>query len=390
MPTPVQVQAIPPLLEGRDLLGCAQTGTGKTAAFALPILQHIAENRRRNEPWSVRALILTPTRELAMQIHLHIKGYGKYLNMSHAVVYGGVGQNPQVRSMSRGVDILVATPGRLLDLVGQGRIKLKNVEIFVLDEADRMLDMGFIPDVRRIMAHIPRNRQTMFFSATLTPDIVKLARSMVRNPVNVNVTPDKLVVEFIDQKLMMVERQHKALALSNILKEKSVTRALVFTRTKYGANKLVRNLGHSGIRAQAIHGNKTQGARQKAMDDFRKGRTRVLVATDIAARGIDVEGISHVINYDIPNLPETYVHRIGRTARAGLRGVSISLRSKEEHKLLSDIERLIRQPIPVTSAQPYLPNVRLASVEEVAMNSRQRKKPYHNAGRRRWTGARSR
>lgn len=389
-PTPVQVQAIPPLLEGRDLLGCAQTGTGKTAAFALPILQHIVKNRRRREPWSARTLILTPTRELAMQIHLHIKGYGKYLDVTHAVVYGGVGQNPQVKSMSRGVDILVATPGRLLDLVGQGYANLRNVEIFVLDEADRMLDMGFIPDVRRIMRHIPRKRQTMFFSATLTPDIAELARSMVRNPVNVNVTPDKLVVELIDQRLMMVERQHKALAVANILREKGVTRALVFTRTKYGANRLVRNLGRAGIRAQGIHGDKSQGARQRALDDFKKGRTRVLVATDIAARGIDVENISHVVNFDIPNLPETYVHRIGRTARAGLKGVSISLCSKEEHKLLSEIERLIKQPIPLVSAQKYLPNVDLGPVEEMSRASRRRKKPYHNGGRRGWIGARSR
>jgi ATP-dependent RNA helicase RhlE len=389
IPTPVQVQAIPPLLEGRDLLGCAQTGTGKTAAFALPILQHISKERRRREPWSVRALILTPTRELASQIHLHIMGYGKYLDVTHAVVYGGVGQRPQVKTMRRCVDILVATPGRLLDLIGQGYIELQNVEIFVLDEADRMLDMGFIPDVRRIMRYIPGKRQTMFLSATLTSKIVKLAGSIVSDPVHVNVTPDELVVEFIDQRLMMVERQRKPVVLANILKETAATRVLVFTRTKHGANRLVRFLERAGIRARAIHSNKTQSARQKAMDDFRAGSIDVLVATDIAARGIDVEGISHVVNFDIPNVPETYIHRIGRTARAGSRGISISLCSREERGFVSDIQHLIKQPIPVVSTHPYLSDVELGPAEKKPRASRHRKRPYyHRARKRRGTGGR--
>jgi ATP-dependent RNA helicase RhlE len=375
VPTPVQVQAIPPLLAGRDLLGCAQTGTGKTAAFALPIIQHLARNQRRRERGFVRALIVTPTRELAAQIHQNLKMYCKYLDVNSVVVYGGVKQNPQVRSLNQGVDILVATPGRLLDLIGQGYIKLQNVEIFVLDEADRMLDMGFIPDIRRILGYLPKKRQTMFLSATLPPKIVQLARSMVNDPVRVDVTPDKPVVEFIDQRLMMVEASQKITVLINILKDRSVSRALVFTRTKHGANKLVRLLARAGIEAQGIHGNKAQNARQKAMDDFKAGRIRVLVATDIAARGIDVEDISHVINHDIPNVAETYVHRIGRTARAGCRGISISLCSPEEREFIRDIEKLIRQQIPVVSEKPYLADVELKPMERPTTPRTQTWKP---------------
>ncbi|MDO9536688.1 MAG: DEAD/DEAH box helicase [Thermoplasmata archaeon] len=363
IPTPVQVQAIPPLLAGRDLLGCAQTGTGKTAAFALPIIQHLAKNPRKRERGIVRALIVTPTRELAAQIHQNLNMYCKYLNVRSIVVYGGVGQSPQVKSLNQGVDILVATPGRLLDLIGQGYIKLQNVEIFVLDEADRMLDMGFIPDVRRILNYLPRKRQTMFLSATMPPKVVQLAKNMVYDPVRVDVTPEKPVVEFIEQRLMMVEVRQKSTVLMNILKDQSVSRALVFTRTKHGANKLVKLLGRADIPAQGIHGNKGQAARQKAMADFKAGRIRVLVATDIAARGIDVEGISHVINHDIPNIAETYVHRIGRTARAGSHGISISLCSPEEREFIRDIEKLIRQPIPVVSETPFLINVQLKPVE---------------------------
>ncbi|MFH0816647.1 MAG: DEAD/DEAH box helicase [Methanobacteriota archaeon] len=352
-PTPVQVQSIPPLLEGRDLLGCAQTGTGKTAAFALPILQRLANNKRRKERWSVRALIVTPTRELAAQIDQSMRSYAKHLDITGAVIYGGVGQSPQVKAMDRGVDILVATPGRLLDLINQGYVRLESVEIFVLDEADRMLDMGFLPDIKRLLAILPRKRQTMFFSATLPPDIVKLANTMVVNPISVNVTPDVPVVELIDQKMMFVERQDKVLLLEKLLQGNTVKRALVFSRTKHGANKIVRLLERQGIRAQGIHGNKAQTARTKALEDFRSGRVRVLVATDIAARGIDVEGISHVINFDIPNIPETYIHRIGRTARAGLSGVAISFCDREERSFVRDIERLLKKPIPVLKDHPF-------------------------------------
>ena len=381
-PTPVQVQAIPPLLAGRDLLGCAQTGTGKTAAFALPIIQRLAKNRRRRERGYVRALIVTPTRELAEQIYQNLIMYCKNLDINSAVVYGGVGQNPQVKSLNRGVDILVATPGRLLDLIGQGHIKLQNVEVFVLDEADRMLDMGFIPDVRRILGFLPRDRQTMFLSATMPPKIVNLARSMVLNPVRVDVTPDKPVIELIDQQMMTVDVKQKPTVLMNILRTREVSRALVFTRTKHGANKLAKLLGRAGIGAQAIHGNKSQTARQKALDDFKAGRIGVLVATDLAARGIDVEDISHVFNYDIPNVAETYVHRIGRTARAGSRGTSISLCSPEEKEFIRDIEKLIRQPIPKVSEKPYLADVELRPAERPVKRTAGRSgRPGQSSGR---------
>lgn len=392
IPTPVQVQAIPPLLAGRDLLGCAQTGTGKTAAFALPIIQHLAENQRRRERGFVRALIVTPTRELAEQIYQNLKMYCQYLDVTSVVVYGGVGQNPQVKSLNRGVEILVATPGRLLDLIKQGYIKLQNVEIFVLDEADRMLDMGFIPDVKRILGYLPQKRQTMFLSATMPPKIVQLARSMVHDPVRVDVTPDKPVIELIDQQLMRVEVKKKPTVLMNILKDRDVSRALVFTRTKQRANKLAKLLGRAGISAQAIHGNKSQTARQKALDGFKAGRSRVLVATDLAARGIDVEDISHVINYDIPNIPEMYIHRIGRTARAGCRGISISLCSPEEREFIRDIEKLIRQPIPVVSETPYLAYVELRPVEKPAGRPAQRSAASRTKSRRprSWQGRTSR
>ncbi len=353
VPTPVQVQSIPPLMAGRDLLGCAQTGTGKTAAFALPILQHMATVRGQRRKGYVRALIVTPTRELAAQIDQSMKDYSRYTNVTGAVIFGGVGQNPQVRALERGVDILVATPGRLLDLMNQGHLRLDSVEIFVLDEADRMLDMGFLPDIKRILAKLPAKRQTMFFSATMPPDIVRLARTMVRDPVSVDVTPDIPVVELIDQRLMFVERKDKVALLERLLRENGVNRSLVFTRTKHGANKIVRILDRAGIRALAIHGNKAQSARTKALEDFRTGRVRVLVATDIAARGIDVEGISHVVNFDIPNVPETYVHRIGRTARAGNAGISVSFCDSEERSYVRDIEKLLRHPIPVVSDHPY-------------------------------------
>jgi len=353
VPTPVQVQSIPPLMAGRDLLGCAQTGTGKTAAFALPILQHMATVRGQRRKGYVRALIVTPTRELAAQIDQSMKDYSRYTNVTGAVIFGGVGQNPQVKALDRGIDILVATPGRLLDLMNQGHVRLDSVEIFVLDEADRMLDMGFLPDIKRILAKLPAKRQTMFFSATLPPDIIKLARTMVRDPVSVNVTPDIPVVELIDQRLMFVERKDKTALLERLLRQEPDGKMLVFSRTKHGANKIVRILERAGIRALGIHGNKAQNARTKALEDFRSGRVRVLVATDIAARGIDVEGITHVINFDIPNVPETYIHRIGRTARAGNAGISVSFCDSEERAYIRDIEKLLKHPIPVVRDQPF-------------------------------------
>ncbi len=380
-PTPIQQQSIPSLLKGRDILGCAQTGTGKTAAFSLPIIQHLAKNRRKRETGIVRALIVTPTRELADQIYQNMRMYARYLDVNSVVVFGGVKQNPQVKSLNRGVDILVATPGRLLDLIQQGYIKLEKVEIFVLDEADRMLDMGFIHDIRRILGYLPDKRQTMFFSATMPPKIVKLSKSMIHDPIRVDVTPEKPVLEFIDQQLFMAEMNQKTTVLMNILKEDDVKKALVFTRTKHGANKMVRLLGRAGIDAEGIHGNKSQAARQSALADFKNGSVKVLVATDIAARGIDVEGISHVINHDIPDVAETYVHRIGRTARAGSSGISISLCSKEEQGSWRDIEKLIKQPIPVSDVKPYLGNVKLMpEVKKQQPKPRQRVQKQH--GRR--------
>ncbi len=377
-PTPIQMQAIPPLLAGRDILGCAQTGTGKTAAFSLPIIQHLATNQRKRRSGVIRALIVTPTRELAAQIYQNLEMYGRHLDVRSAVIFGGVGQGSQVKSLDRGVDILVATPGRLLDLIGQGHIDLQKLEIFVLDEADRMLDMGFIHDIRKILAYLPEKRQTMFFSATLPPNIIKLANSMVRDPVRIDVTPEKPVIESIDQRLMMVDMKEKSNVLMNILKDEEVRKALVFTRTKHGANKLVKLLGRADIKAEGIHGNKSQTARTAALAAFKAGTVKVLVATDIAARGIDVEGITHVINHDIPNVAETYVHRIGRTARAGCRGISISLCAPEERPFIRDIEKLIRQSIPVFSKEPYMAEVHLKPAPKPV--NRPRPKPRNSQG----------
>jgi len=352
-PTPIQERSIPHLLQGRDLLGCAQTGTGKTAAFALPILQRLSASHRPATPRSMRALILTPTRELASQIDDSFRVYGRHLGLRHAVIFGGVGQQKQVQALARGLDILVATPGRLLDLLGQGYAKLNSVEIFVLDEADRMLDMGFIHDVKRVIAGLPRPRQTLLFSATMPPDIARLADGILVDPTKVAVTPVASTAERIEQWVLHVERGNKPALLASILKDSGIARALVFTRTKHGANKVVMQLGKSGIAADAIHGNKSQNARERALAAFKNGRMRVLVATDIAARGIDIDGISHVVNYDLPNVPETYVHRIGRTARAGASGVAISFCDREERAYLRDIERLIRKSVPVVENHPY-------------------------------------
>jgi ATP-dependent RNA helicase RhlE len=352
-PTPIQAQAIPHLLQGRDLLGCAQTGTGKTAAFALPILQFLALNPRGARPRCPRVLVLTPTRELAAQICDSFGVYGRFLKTTRAVVFGGVGQAPQVNALSRGLDVLVATPGRLLDLIQQRRCDLSRIEIFVLDEADRMLDMGFLPDIRRIISTLPDDRQTLFFSATMPQEIAGLASSLLSNPVKVHVTPERATADHIDQKVLYVRQEDKVNLLNDLLKGDAIGRALVFTRTKHGANKVVKKLLAFQVSAEAIHGNKSQAARTQALAKFRSGRCRVLVATDIAARGIDVDGITHVINYDIPNEPESYVHRIGRTARAGASGIAFSFCAYDERPYLRDIERLIRKAVPVHTDHAY-------------------------------------
>ncbi len=352
-PTPIQRAAIPYLLEGRDLLGCAQTGTGKTAAFALPILQRLAAHPRRAGQRSARTLILTPTRELAIQIHDSFKTYGKYLRFRYAVIFGGVGQNPQVQALAGGVDVLVATPGRLLDLINQRHLHLRDLEIFVLDEADRMLDMGFIHDVRKVIALLPSRRHNLFFSATMPPDIQRLADAILTEPAKVEVAPVSSTAELIDQSVMYVERGDKKSLLRHVLQDKALKRVIVFTRTKRGANQVSEVLAKSGVPSEAIHGNKSQGARQRALENFKAGRIRVLVATDIAARGIDVEGVTHVINFEVPNVPESYVHRIGRTARAGASGIAISFCDAEERSFIRDIEKLTRRPIPVDREQPY-------------------------------------
>jgi ATP-dependent RNA helicase RhlE len=352
--TPIQEKAIPSLLKGIDLLGCAQTGTGKTAAFAIPILQGLSSEQRNskgNRP--IKALILAPTRELAIQIGDSFEAYGKNLNLRTLVIFGGVSQNPQTNSLDRGVDILVATPGRLLDLINQKFVRLNNIKYFVLDEADHMLDMGMIQDVRRIIKHIPDVRQTMFFSATMPAEIAKLADDLLKDPVKVEITPVSSTVDIIKQSVYYVNKSNKIHLLIHLLKDKSIISALVFSRTKHGANKIVKALEKAGLQADAIHGNKSQNARQLALNNFKEGKTRILVATDIAARGIDVEELSHVINYDLPEVPETYVHRIGRTGRAGLGGTAISFCDQEEAILLRQIEKLISKSIPVVKDHPF-------------------------------------
>ncbi|WP_130472965.1 DEAD/DEAH box helicase, partial [Candidatus Magnetaquicoccus inordinatus] len=333
-PTPIQAQAIPHLQSGRDLLGIAQTGTGKTAAFALPILDRLGRRRLRSQAGHARVLILVPTRELASQIDASFAAYGARLGLSRALVFGGVNQHSQVRAMLRGVDVLVATPGRLLDLMGQGVVSLAYLEVFVLDEADRMLDMGFISDIRKVVSKLPPTRQTLLFSATMPKEISALAESLLRDPVRVEVAPTATTVERVEQKVYLVDKLHKVLLLKDVLQNQKVRQALIFTRTKHGADKLADALEASGVEVSAIHGNKSQSAREKALNGFRDGRLRVLVATDIAARGLDVPGVSHVINFDLPNEPESYVHRIGRTARAGREGMAISFCDVSERGFL--------------------------------------------------------
>jgi len=352
-PTPIQAQAIPALLEGRDLVGLAQTGTGKTAAFTLPLLNRFAMNPKPRQPRQPRALILTPTRELAAQIGDNVTAYGRHLRLRHTVIFGGVGEQPQIRALASGVDIVIATPGRLLDLMGQGHLRLDCVEVFILDEADRMLDMGFAPDVKRIIGVLPAARQSALFSATMPESIREIAERLLRDPVRVEVARVSTPVERIEQRVCHVQRTDKHRLLVHELRVQREGLVLVFSRTKHGANRIAANLGRDGIVAAAIHGNKSQGARQRALEDFRTGRTRVLVATDIAARGIDVKGISLVVNFDIPEEPEAYVHRIGRTARMGASGRALSFCDPSEQGSLRDIQRLIRQSIPVHASHPF-------------------------------------
>ena len=354
-PTPIQEQAIPILLRGKDLLGCAQTGTGKTAAFAIPILQHLYLDRQQNHsPHKIRALIVTPTRELAIQIADSFTVYGKYTGIKNTVIFGGVKQGKQTDALRNGVDVLVATPGRLLDLMQQGFVTLKDIKYSVLDEADRMLDMGFIHDIRKIIAKLPVKRQSLFFSATMPPDIIALSRKILGNPEKVSVKPEQTTAEKVKQAIYFVNKKGKSRLLVHLLQTENVDSVLVFSRTKHGANKIVKILAKANISADAIHGNKSQGARQLALNNFKSGQTNVLIATDIAARGIDVEELSHVINYDLPNIPETYVHRIGRTGRAGASGIALSFCDDEEKAYLRDIQKLISQKIPVVEEHPFL------------------------------------
>ena len=357
-PTPIQEQSIPILMRRRDLLGCAQTGTGKTAAFAIPILQHLIVDRQHNSgPRKIRALIVTPTRELAIQIGDSFKVYGKHTGIHNTVIFGGVKQGAQTKALGYGIDVLVATPGRLLDLMNQGYISLKDIKYFVLDEADRMLDMGFIHDIRKLLAKLPVKRQSLFFSATMPPDIVSLSRKILGNPEKVVIKPEQTTAEKVSQSIYFVTKKGKPKLLAHLLQHNNIRSAIVFSRTKHGANKIVRLLGKWDIIAEAIHGNKSQNARQQALGNFKSGKIGVLVATDIAARGIDIDELSHVINYDLPNIPETYVHRIGRTGRASLSGTAISFCDVEEREYLRDIQKLIGQKIPVVEDHPFVHEV---------------------------------
>ena len=353
IPTPIQKEAIPIVLSGVDLLGCAQTGTGKTAAFTIPILQLLLANKSYDKKIKIRSLIVTPTRELAIQINESIQAYGRFTGLTSTVIFGGVNQNPQTSTLKQGVDILVATPGRLLDLMNQGFISLRNIEIFVLDEADCMLDMGFIHDVKKIIAALPRKRQSLFFSATMPPEIIKLSNTILSNPSKVEITPSATPVDIIKQLVYFVDKGNKNALLIDLLNDEKIKSALVFTRTKHGADNVVKVLSKNKINAEAIHGNKSQNARQRALANFKDQTTRVLVATDIAARGIDIEDMEFVINYEISNIAETYIHRIGRTGRAGAKGTALSLCDAEEKVYLRDIEKLIGKKIPVSDDHSY-------------------------------------
>lgn len=371
-PTPIQIKAIPPALEGKDILGTAQTGTGKTAAFTLPILQQILPVLKDKNKRPIRVLILTPTRELAIQIHENISHYGSQTKVFHSVIFGGVGQKPQTDALRRGVDIITATPGRLLDLMNQGYVNLSRIEHFVLDEADRMLDMGFIHDVKKIFSKIPSKRQTLLFSATMPKEVLSLSNFLLKDPIRISVAPVSATAEKVNQKVFFVDQKSKRLLLKSVLKNDKIdiSSVLVFTRTKHGANRVVKDLTKNNITAQAIHGNKSQNARQNALDNFKKRITRVLVATDIAARGIDIDDLSHVINYDIPNIPETYVHRIGRTGRAGNSGIAWSFVDTEERKYLSDIQKLIKKEIEIEINHEFQPQSNAGTEKRVQKSKR--------------------
>jgi ATP-dependent RNA helicase RhlE len=383
VPTPIQEEAIPVILSGRDLFGCAQTGTGKTAAFAIPTLQLLSQDKvPATSQRNIRALIITPTRELALQIHESFSTYGKYTRLKSCVIFGGVSQKPQEENLQRGVDILVATPGRLNDLINQRLIDLKHIKIFILDEADRMLDMGFINDVNKIIARTPAKKQTLLFSATMPPAIAKMADTILIKPAKIEVTPVSSTVDTIEQFLYYVDKNNKKDLLIHLLNDKSIVSALVFTRTKHGADRIVRQLAKEKVVAQAIHGDKSQGARQLALNNFKNKTLRVLIATDIAARGIDIDELSHVINYDLPNIPETYVHRIGRTGRAGLGGVAITFCDFDEKELLVDIEKLIGKHINEVKDHPY---PLMNNFPAVKAAPQPRKKPSEEAAPRRTT-----
>ena len=394
IPTPIQKEAIPIVLQGTDLLGCAQTGTGKTAAFAIPILQLLLASRTNDKKRKIRSLIVTPTRELAIQIDESFKAYGRFTGLISTVVFGGVNQHPQTTALQRGVDILVATPGRLLDLMNQGFISLRNVEIFVLDEADRMLDMGFIHDVKKIIAALPQKRQTLFFSATMPPEIVKLSNSILHLPAKVEVTPSASTVDIVKQFVYFVDKGNKNALLVDVLKDNNIKTALVFTRTKHGADKVVKVLERNHIVSEAIHGNKSQGARQRALANFKAQVTRVLVATDIAARGIDIEDMEFVINFELSNMPETYVHRIGRTGRAGAKGTAYSFCDAEEKPYLKDIEKLIGKKIQIIDdhAYPLLDNNPVKAPKQQHHNPKRTSRPTENSNspgnnfKKKWAG----
>ncbi len=386
-PTPIQAESIPIVLEGKDLLGCAQTGTGKTAAFTLPILQLLVKSKTQERRKKIRSLIVTPTRELAIQIGESFNAYGRHTGLNCTVIFGGVGQGPQVTALRNGVDVVIATPGRLLDLMNQGHLNIREVEIFVLDEADRMLDMGFVHDVKKLLAVLPKKRQSLFFSATMPPEIVSLANTILFHPLKVSVTPVSSTVDIIVQSVYFVDKVNKNALLIEILKNTAIKTALVFTRTKHGADKVVNLLIKNNIKAEAIHGNKAQNARQRALTNFKAQTTRVLVATDIAARGIDVDELAYVVNYEIPNIPETYVHRIGRTGRAGAGGTAISFCDAEERAFLKDIEKLIAKKVPVIENHPF-PMTNFNPIKEAKQQGRvnsghARSKAMANGGQKR-------
>jgi ATP-dependent RNA helicase RhlE len=387
-PTPIQEQSIPILLDGHDLLGCAQTGTGKTAAFAIPIIQHLHFDKDRNgRQRKIKALIVTPTRELAIQIQENFALYSKYTDLRNAVIFGGVKQGSQTAQIRQGIDILVATPGRLLDLIGQGFITLKNIEYFVLDEADQMLDMGFIHDIKKIIALLPSKRQSLFFSATMPATIVELSGKILGSPRKVSVTPEQTTAEKVEQGVYFVTKEDKPNLLAHIIQTQNADSTLVFARTKHGADKIVKRLAKDKITAEAIHGNKSQNQRQKALGNFKDGKTRVLIATDIAARGIDVSQLSLVVNYELPNVPETYIHRIGRTGRAKASGIALSFCDLEERPFLRDIEKLIKQSIPVITDHPYVDEsveVSKKQQQNAQQNNAPKKKPGSSGNKNIW------